>query len=244
MSKTTRIQRGSRTIKFAIATAIGTTLFALGRWYTLPASKTPEGTLLDYFLPNAEFNGHVSVTIHAPPKAIFQAIRRVTLADMPVAKFMGELRYLPSRLTGKRAEETLDTEPFMDVVLAEVGNIVLTEVPNQELIVGGIGKYQNLLDQQIVPLQTPTEFMDFDQPEYQKLAMSFRVAGSDPTAGCNLTLEHRTHALSSAARWKFALYWLGIKPGGNFVSWLLLRAIKRRAEIMVTDEAFAQNSSG
>ena len=49
-------------------------------------------------------------------------------------------------------------------------------------------------------------------------------------SGYRLTLEHRTNALDSSARGKFALYWIGIKPGGNFVSWLLLRAIKRRAE--------------
>lgn len=239
MSISTQIRGVSRTRKLAVATAIGATLFALGRWYTLPASKTPEGTLLDHFLPNAEFNGRVSVTVHAPPKAIFQAIRQVTLADMPVARFLGELRYLPSRFTGKRAEEASATEPFMDVVMAEAGNIVLVEVPNQELIAGGVGKYHNLLDQQVAPLQAPNEFVDFDQPEYQKLAMSFRVMGSDPTAGYKLTLEHRTHALSPAARRKFALYWLGIKPGGNLVSWLLLRASKRRAESIVTSEALA-----
>jgi hypothetical protein len=33
---------------------IGTSLFALGRWYTQPASKTPSGTLLDQFLPDAD----------------------------------------------------------------------------------------------------------------------------------------------------------------------------------------------
>jgi hypothetical protein len=60
--------------------------------------------------------------------------------------------------------------------------------------------------------------------------MSLRIAGTDPASGYRLTLEHRTQALSPTARWKFALYWLGIKPGGNFVSWLMLRAIKRRAE--------------
>ena len=43
-------------------------------------------------------------------------------------------------------------------------------------------------------------------------------------------LEHRTHALSPSSPQKFGFYWLAIKPGGNFLSWLLLQAIKRRAE--------------
>ena len=45
-----------------------------------------------------------------------------------------------------------------------------------------------------------------------------------------MVLEHRTHALSATARRKFRTYWFAIKPTGNYVSWLLLRAIKRRAE--------------
>jgi hypothetical protein len=69
--------------------------------------------------------------------------------------------------------------------------------------------------------------------------MSFRITGNDPATGYRFTLEHRTQALSPAARWKFALYWLGIKPGGNFVSWLMLRAIKRRAETNVTGEVIS-----
>ncbi|MBX3015147.1 MAG: hypothetical protein KF832_26750, partial [Caldilineaceae bacterium] len=83
------------------AAMISAALLALARWYRQPAAKRATGTLLDQFLPNAEFNGQVSVVIHAPPPAIFQALHEVTLADMPLAKWLGELRYLPGRLMGK-----------------------------------------------------------------------------------------------------------------------------------------------
>lgn len=239
MSRQTPTCLSSRAQRFVAATAIGSVLVALGRWYLRPVSKTPDGTLLDQVLPDAEFSGQVSVVIHAAPNAIFQALRAVTLADMPLAKFLGELRYLPARLMGKQAEAPA-TEPFMKLVMAESGNVLLAETPERELVVGSVGKYHNLLDQQIASLQSPAEFLRFDQPNYQKLAMSFRIAGSEPTAGYKLILEHRTHALSPAARAKFALYWLGIKPGGNFVSWLLLRAIKRRAEQKAIDVASAK----
>jgi hypothetical protein len=149
---------------------------------------------------------------------------------MPLAKLIGEMRYLPARLAGKSAQKAPDSEPFMRLVMAGNTTIILAEVANRELVVGSVGKYHNLTNQQIVPLSSPSEFLAFDHPEYQKLAMSFRITGSDPATGYRFTLEHRTQALSPTARWKFALYWLGIKPGGNFVSWLMLRAIKRRAE--------------
>jgi hypothetical protein len=187
-------------------------------------------------LPNAEFNGEVSVVIHAPPAAIFQALREVTLADMPLAKLIGELRYLPSRLAGKANGAAPDHEPFMKLVMAGAGTIVLAEETERELVVGSVGKYHDPTDQQFASLHSPQEFIDFADPDYQKLAMSFRVAGHDRLAGYRFTLEHRTHALSPAARWKFALYWMGIKPGGNLVSWLMLRAIKRRAEALVEED--------
>ncbi len=239
MSKQTPIRFSARTQKLMAATAIGSVLFAVGRWYLQPPSNTADGTRLNEVLPDAEFSGEVSVVIHAAPRAIFQALREVTLADMPLAKFLGELRYLPGRLMGKQAEAPA-TEPFMNLIMVESGNVLLAEAPEHELVVGSVGKYHNLLDQQIASLQSPADFISFDQPDYQKLAMSFRIVGSEPTAGYKLILAHRTHALSPAARAKFALYWLGIKPGGNFVSWLLLRAIKRRAEQKAMDVASAK----
>ncbi|MBX3013091.1 MAG: hypothetical protein KF832_16355, partial [Caldilineaceae bacterium] len=115
---------------------------------------------------------------------------------------------------------------------------------------GSVGKYHQLLDQAIEVLPDPVAFLAFDQPDYQKLAMSFRVdehpVGNELAHCYRLTLEHRTHALSPAARRHFALYWVAIKPGGNFVSWLLLRAIKRRAEADAVrqDQVYHANSEG
>jgi hypothetical protein len=110
------------------------------------------------------------------------------------------------------------------------------------VVLGAIGKFHHLMDQQFVPLYHAEDFLHFAQPDYQQLVMSIRVEGDDPKTGYRLVLEHRTHALSPAARRKFWLYWLAIKPGGNFVSWLMVRAIKRRAEAAiapacVTEEA-------
>jgi hypothetical protein len=186
-------------------------------------------TLLDKLLPVYEFRGAVSTVIHAPPDEIFQAVQEVTPAEMPLAMALGELRYLPVRLSGHPLPETPPVESFIQTLLA-TGNSVLAEEPERELVIGSIGKFHQLTDQEFQPFQGPDAFMDFTQPNFQKLALSFRLTGTDPTTGYRLTLEHRTHALSPSSRQKFGFYWLAIKPGGNFLSWLLLQAIKRRAE--------------
>jgi hypothetical protein len=218
-------------------------------WYRHPISSHPisqveqaEYSLLSHYLPKAEFTGEVSVDIRAPAGVIFDALQSVTLDDMPLAKWLGNLRYLPGRRLAKTpAVEAEKAIPFLELIQSQGGNIILDEEPERELIFGAIGKFHNMLDQQVAALQSPKDFIDFAHPDYQKLAMSFRVIPFADQSGCRLTLTHCTHSLSRTARWKFALYWLLVKPGGNFVSWLLLRAVKSIAE-KVTVEVASKNS--
>ena len=58
--------------------------------------------------------------------------------------------------------------------------------------------------------------------------MSFRVAPTGQPHEQWLVLEHATRALSPAAGREFARYWRVIKPMGAFVTWQLLRAVRRQ----------------
>jgi hypothetical protein len=184
--------------------------------------------LLDRVLPGYDFRGRASAEIHAPPAAIFRALREVTLADMPLADALGSLRYLPGRLTGRLRRRPEDrARPFFDVA----GNPVLAEAPEQEVVVGCVGRLHNLLDQQFVDLDGLAAFARFATPGYEKLAMSFRVASGDAQRGYRLECEHRTLALGAGARRAFALYWwLLIRWGSAVMLRLLFAAVRRRAE--------------
>jgi hypothetical protein len=80
-----------------------------------------------------------------------------------------------------------------------------------------------------VPFRDRIAVVAFDDP-HEKLFMSVRVAPTGRPGEHWLVLEHATRALSPLAERKFARYWRVIKPMGAFVTWQLLRAVRRRAE--------------
>lgn len=190
-------------------------------------------TLLDDVMPDYEFCGRQTIHVDAPAGRTVRAFEELTIAEAspPPVKALLSLRYLPARLSGKGSggQVANDGQRFVEAI-ASAGNLVLAEELDRELVIGMIGRLHNMLDQHPVPLSNAEEFARFDDPNYQKLAMSVRVedAAND---GCELVFEQRTHALSPASRMKFALYWwLMIKAGSAVMVRMLLRAIKRRAE--------------
>lgn len=191
-------------------------------------SATRERTLLDLVLPDYHYRGVVKMTVKATPEEILRAIEEVTLADMPLAYAIGTLRYLPGRLMGKqRPADDEMTRPFLEVAMP----LRLGEDPGREIVIGSVGKFHNLLDQQMVDLPDLFTFTRFNDAGYQKLAMNFRAVPTPDGAGANLMSEHRTLALSSSSRRKFAVYWyLMVGWGSNFMLRQMLNAAKRLAE--------------
>jgi hypothetical protein len=188
-------------------------------------------SLLDQVLPRYDFGGSVSTVIHASPAEIFQALRAVTLAEIPLAHALGMVRYLPGRLTGHmRPQPSERTRPFLDLLARP-----LEDDPDREVVIGTVGTLHSLLDQQFVPLVGRDAFDAFDLPDHEKLVQSVRIAGGDDAAGYTVVAEHRTLALDPGARRKFAWYWyLLVGWSGNGLLRMLLAAVKRRAELSVS----------
>lgn len=195
------------------------------------AQAVPAGSrLIDAVMPIYEFRGVTSTVIRATPEQIFRALSTVTLADMPMANWLIYTRYLPSQLAGQAKDQTPSNVPIRKAIQGS-GNIVLAEAPNRELVVGAIGKFHSLVDQHPVMLQNPRQFAFFVNPAFQKLAMSWSIAGGNDQDGYRFVMENRTHALSARSRRQFALYWwLMIRTGSDIMSRLLVSAVKQRAE--------------
>jgi len=210
-----------------------------GRWLWTDWASTPREATMPRRLPipaseafeaaarGARFRDRIAVVVKAQPAAIFEALHEVTLREMTFAWLLGELRYLPSRLAGRMPAGD-STRAFMKTVI-EGGTLVLRNDAPRELITGSAAQLHRV-HQSPQRFATRKAFEAFDDPSHEKLFMSIRVAPTGRPGEHWLVLEHATRALSPLAERKFARYWRVIKPMGAFVTWQLLRAVRRRAE--------------
>ena len=190
----------------------------------VPVPASPD---FDRFAQGAQFRDRIALVVKAPPDAIFQALREVALPDMKLAWALGEIRYLPSRLGGHMPAAD-SRRPFLSLLFAG-GTLILRDDAPHELITGSAAQLHRV-NQAPRRFSTREAFDAFADPDHEKLFMSIRVAPTGRPDEQWLVLEHATRALSRVAERRFSRYWRIIKPLGAFVSWLLLRAIRRRAQ--------------
>jgi hypothetical protein len=195
-----------------------------------PTNRAPIPASLDFetLARGAQFRDRIAIPVQATPERVLRASREVTLADMKLARLLGEVCYLPSRLTGRPPAGDVH-KPFVSL-LTEGGTLVLRDDPLREIIAGSAGQLHRVIDQMPVRFESREAFETFDNPDYEKLFMSLRTTPTGVPGEQWLVLDHATRALSAEAERRFRHHWRVIKPGGALVSRQLLKAIRRRAE--------------
>jgi hypothetical protein len=171
---------------------------------------------LDDFLPTYEFSERHRLAIDAPPERIDQAVRTVSLKDIPVARALWAMRRL-----GRPWDNA--ARPFVDGALE--GAVVLDDVPGEGIVLGLTGQFWRLRggDRRGRP-RTADEFLEYARPDVCKAVIDFRVGPS------LLSTETRVHVGDPPSRRKFRRYWTVIRPFSGVIRVGFLRAARRRAE--------------
>jgi hypothetical protein len=181
---------------------------------------------LDELLPRHDFNEAHARVIAAPPDRVFEAVKTVTLGEMPLVRLLFGVRSLPARLAGGRGLPRAKDEPLL-AQMVNLGFTVLAEDPKREIVAGVVGQMWKR-GAQPASIADAAEFVAFDQPGYAKVVTNFLLLkhGRDT----RIETETRVLATDSCSRQGFARYWRLIRPGSGAIRRALLRGIARRAE--------------
>lgn len=193
-----------------------------------PRLAIPTSATFEAIARGAQFRDRIAIPARATPEALFRAFETVALPDMKLAWLLGEIRYLPARLTGHQPDAD-SKQPFLSTLVRN-GTLILHDDQPREIITGSAGQLHRVVDQAPVRFASREAFDSFSDPQHEKLFMSLRVSPTGMDGEEWLVLEHATHALSLEAERRFRMYWRVIKPMGAFVSRELLRAIRDRAQ--------------
>ncbi|MGH2951596.1 MAG: hypothetical protein ACRDKX_06095 [Solirubrobacterales bacterium] len=145
------------------------------------------------------------------------AIRVLPVLARHPRAFAGRLR---RRVGASRSQPVI--EEFV-----HFGFVALGEVPGSELVLGAVGRFWRLTDNDPLPIADAAAFRSFADPGYVKAALNLTVAAAG--RGSRVATETRVIATSDDARRSFARYWRLIMPGSALIRRSWLAAIRRRA---------------
>jgi hypothetical protein len=194
----------------------------LANYVSQPVSK------LDEFAPIYQFSETASIPVRAPADRVYDAIFRVSAAEVPFYRALAWVRR-----GGASGPETVlnppDDEPLVRVA-TRTSFMTLAEVPGREFVMGAIVMAPEGVRLAAGP--TPESFRDLRHPGFAKAMMSFTIEPQGPGL-CLLRTETRVHATDPASRDVFTRYWRVIAPGSLLIRYMWLRAIKVRAEAAI-----------
>jgi len=191
----------------------------LANYVTEPASK------LDEFAPIYQFSETASIPVRATAERVYDAIFRVTAAEVPFYRTLAWVR----RGGASGPESVLNPSDHESLVrvATRTSFLVLAEVPGREFVMGAVVVAPEGV--RLASGPTPEMFKGLTRPGFAKASMNFTIVPQGPGL-CILKTETRVHATDPASRDLFNRYWTMIAPGSLLIRHMWLRAIKVRAE--------------
>jgi hypothetical protein len=186
--------------------------------------------LIDEFMPRWEAREAHSVRVRASPEATYEALRTADLGGHPVVRALLILRALPAAVIARLRGLESGQPPNRALTLRdfeEHGFRVLAEDPPRELVLGLEGAFWKPSGE--LREIDPTSFRDAVPVGIARAAWNFSIV---PAGAGHYVLRTETRILTGdgAARRRFRIYWMLIRPWSGLIRRLMLRGIRRQAE--------------
>ena len=189
--------------------------------------------LIDQLMPSMDVNEVHDTYIEAPPSLVYDQLLATTGREIHLLRPLMGLRGLPARLLGRKSSK-IDDGPVL-ALLKQTGFTELDATPNREIVLGTIGRFWKLTDNQPIQLRDRSEYLAFEEPGYAKAVMNFLVRSEG--SGCRLVTETRISGTDARATRRFRPYWWIIRLGSGAIRRSWLAAIRRRVQRLASTEA-------
>jgi hypothetical protein len=208
-----------------LALCAGLAIAAVALTWPLSVSRsTRPRTHLDELLPEYQAVEYHEARTRAPLARVVDAVRQVSLAEMPPAVLLLRLRALaPSAIRSALP----DRIPLLDVMLQSGFFMALDVADEHDRVYGMIGRPWE--DAPPPGVHSAAEFRTFHEPGSVRAAFDFRVV--DEGGGTvRVSTETRILGTDPEAQARFKRYWRMIYPGSAIIRRVWLDAIVARAE--------------
>ena len=130
-------------------------------------TSAPDRPRIDEFLPIYDLSASYEIRIGAPPPVVYQCLLRSDLNKPWLVRLLMTIR------TGKRPPRNRVPSDLRQR-LHGTGFVILAEIPNEEMVIGIVGKFWRPDGGRCLGL-TASDFVGFSRLGYAKVALEFQV---------------------------------------------------------------------
>ena len=213
--------------------ALGYGIYFVATWISygkVPRDgSTPNGALLDQFLPTYEVSERDETRVDAPVSVTYEVGKEVNPNHSPLVRAIFQTR---QSLMGGRGSAALPNRPLLQMT-KDMGWGVLAEIPDRVIVMGAFTQpWQAQVRFHALP---PDQFAAFHQPGYVKIVWTIEADSVGPSRSIART-QTRVETTDPASRGRFRTYWSKFSPGILVIRKQMLAQIKAEAERRAREE--------